>query len=67
MVKTKGPKEPWIAHFRSQGNKTFVMPNFIPLLNVKMTTIVGILAIISKINTTSERLIAKKLLYLSIF
>ena len=31
----------------------------IPLLNVKMTTIVGILTIISKINTTSERLIAK--------
>ena len=48
MVKTKGLKEPWIAHFRAQGNKTFVMPNFILLLNVKMTTIVGILTIISK-------------------
>ena len=36
------------------------------LINVKMPTIVGISAFISMINTTSERLKSKKLLYLSV-
>ena len=40
---------------------------FILLINVKMPTIVGILTFISMINTTSERLKGKKLLYLSVF
>ena len=33
---------------------------FIKLINVKMPTIVGILILMSKINTTSENLKAKK-------
>ena len=37
------------------------------LINVKMPTIVGILTFISMTNTTSERLKAAKLLYLSVF
>ena len=44
--------------------KTFSMPNqhsskFIMLINVNMPTVVGILAFISMINTTSERLKAR--------
>ena len=27
MLKTSRLKEPWIAHFRSQGNKKYIMPN----------------------------------------
>ena len=53
---------------RSQGYKTFFMLNsteheiypFIVLINVKMSTIVGILTFISRINTTSESLKARK-------
>ena len=36
---------------------------FIMLINVKMPTIVGILIFISRINTTSESLKARKVLY----
>ena len=38
---------------------TQLSKKFIPLINVKIPTIVGILTIISKINTASERLKAK--------
>ena len=48
----------------AQGYKTFscstqLSTKFILLINVKMTTIVGILTFISMINTTSERLKAR--------
>ena len=39
---------------------TQLSTEFILLINVKMPTIVGILTFISMINTTSERLIARK-------
>ena len=49
---------------RPKGFKTFsysthLSKKYILLINVKMSTIVGILTFISMINTTSERLIAK--------
>ena len=40
---------------------------FILLINVKMPTIVGILTYISMINTSPERLKAKKLPYFTVF
>ena len=46
---------------------TQLSTKFILLINVKMPTIVGILIFINIINTTSERLKAKKLLYLLVF
>ena len=46
---------------------TQLSTKFILLINVKIPTIVGILIFISMINTTSERLKSKKLLYLSVF
>ena len=36
-------------------------------INVKMPTVVGILTFISMINTTSERLKARNIFYLSVF
>ena len=40
---------------------------FIQLINVKMPTIVGILIFMSRINTTSESLKARKILFFNIF
>ena len=43
-------------------SSTQLSTKFILLINVKIPTIVGILTFISKINTTSESLIARKIL-----
>ena len=55
-----------------RGYKTFLCSTqlsikFIMLINVKMPTIVGILTLISMINTTFVRLKARKVYILSIF
>ena len=46
---------------------TQLSTKFILLINVKMSTFVSILTFVSMINTTSERLKSKNLLYLSVF
>ena len=52
---------------RPQGYKTFFMLNstseyeFIPLINIKMPTIVGILTFINRINTTFESFEARNM------
>ena len=71
---------PWstmyAVHIRSEGYKTFfsystqLSTKFILLINVKMPTIVGILTLISMINTTTERMKARNFSicrYLSIY
>ena len=56
-----------LYHIRPLGYKTFscstqLSKKFILLINAKMPTVVGILTLISRINTTSECLKARKIL-----
>ena len=46
-------------HIKLNSNSTQLSTKFILLINVKRPTIVGILTVISMINTTSERLKAR--------
>ena len=58
LAETLGYKKPFSCS--TQLSMTFIL-----LINVKMPTIVGILLFISRINTASESLKAKKNLYFS--
>ena len=67
------PEPSLLAHtmFRPEVIKLFpcstqLSTKSILLINVKTPTIVGVLTFVSMINTTSERLISKKLLHLSV-